>query len=166
LEIVHRIPPGHVRALDEIRRRLQDKGILWAVTGSVGLAMQGMDAEVHDLDLQTDAAGAYAIERCLSEFVTRPVRFCEAARIRSHLGALSVHGILVEIMGDVQKRTEDGTWEEPPDLQLRTQWVQAFGMQLPVMSLEWEQQAYLKLGRAEKAQRIKRHLEERARQPG
>ena len=128
--------------------------------------MQGMDAEVHDLDLQTDAAGAYAIERCLSEFVTRPVRFCEAARIRSHLGALSVHGILVEIMGDVQKRTEDGTWEEPPDLQLRTQWVQAFGMQLPVMSLEWEHQAYLKLGRAEKAQRIKRHLEERARQPG
>ena len=166
MEIVHRIPPGHVRALGEIRRRLQDKGIHWAVTGSLGLALQGIDVAVHDIDLQTDAAGSYIIEHCLAEFVTRPVRFCEAARIRSHLGALSVHGIPVEIMGDVQKRAEGGPWEEPPDLQLHTQWVQAFGMQLPVMSLEWEQQAYLKLGRAEKAQRIKRHLEERARQPG
>jgi len=158
------IPLAHQRALIEIHRRLQD--IRWAITGSVGLALQGVDVEVHDIDLQADAPGAYAIERCLSEFVTRPVRFSEAARVRSYFGALSVLGISVEIMGEVQTRAAGGAWQEPPDMQIETLWVQAFGLQLPVLSLTWEQQAYLRRGILEKALLIEQYLEAHPHCPG
>jgi hypothetical protein len=35
----------------------------WAVTGSLGMALQGMELAVHDIDLQTSREGAYEIER-------------------------------------------------------------------------------------------------------
>ena len=41
--------------------RLAEMSVLWVVTGSLGMALQGMPVTVHDIDLQTDAAGAYKI---------------------------------------------------------------------------------------------------------
>ena len=42
--------------------------INWAVTGSLRLALQGVPIEVHDIVIQTDKDGAYAIERCFIEY--------------------------------------------------------------------------------------------------
>jgi hypothetical protein len=67
--------------------------------------------EPHDIDLQTDVQGAYEIERRFSSQVSRNVGFSSTERIRSHFGSLLVEGLVVEIMGDIQKRREDGTWE-------------------------------------------------------
>jgi len=72
-----------------------------------------------------------------------------------------IDGIKVEIMGDIAKRLEDGTWEEPVDLERYKQFVGVEGMQVPVLSLEYEYQAYLKLGRIEKAQMLQKVLQER-----
>ncbi len=138
--------------MHEIVPRLKDSGIEWAITGSLGMALQGMDLPVHDIDLQTDAAGAYGIEGLFTEFVIRPIAYTAKERIRSLLGAFQMQGITVEIIGDMQKQLDSGLWEEPvrvPDYRL---WVNRDGMQLPVLSLEHEYQAYLQMGRIEKAQ--------------
>ena len=59
-----------------VRRLDRDlDGALWVLTGSVGLALQGMPLEPRDVDVQTDAAGAYEIERRLAAYTTRPVAF-------------------------------------------------------------------------------------------
>ena len=44
------------------------------------------------------------------------IAFSSAEKIRSHFGALMIDGIKVKIMGNVQKRLEDGSWEEPVNL--------------------------------------------------
>jgi hypothetical protein len=43
------LPAAHSRALKEILTRLQGKPILWVVTGSVGMALQGVPLDVHDI---------------------------------------------------------------------------------------------------------------------
>ncbi len=135
-------------------------GRVWALTGSLGMALQGVPLTPHDVDLQTDAAGAYEIERRLAEFVTRPVQFSSTERVRSHFGAFLVHGVQVEVMGDIEKRRADGTWEPPPDLPHIIQYVTLEGLRVPVLDLEYEIAAYTLLGRLERAAFLRAWLDE------
>lgn len=153
------IDPQYLNALRNICQRLQDERLIWVVTGSLGMALQGVDVEVHDIDLQTDKDGAYEIESRFSEFVVKPVRDSVAERIRSHFGLLEIDGIKVEIMGEVRKRMEDQTWEEPVDVPRHRRWVEMEKMRVPVLSLEYECDAYLKLGRSEKADMLRKWLD-------
>jgi len=152
------IEPKYLEVLSKIYARLNNTNVNWAVTGSLDFALWGVPVEVHDIDIQTDMVGAYEMERLFSEFVVRKVTFSSADRIRSHFGALMVDGIKVEIMGDIQKRLEDGTWEEPVDLNRYKRVVKVKEMQVPVLSLEYEYQAYLRLGRIEKAEMLRKWL--------
>jgi hypothetical protein len=153
------IEPQYLSALCILYARLKDCCLPWAITGSFGMALQGMDIQVHDIDIQTDQHGAYEIESKLSEYVVTPVRYAGSERVRSHLGKLEIEGIIVEIMGALQKRVDEHTWEEPVEVELYRRWVELEGMHIPVLSLEYEYQAYLKLGRFEKAERLRTWLQ-------
>ncbi|MDH7487637.1 MAG: hypothetical protein QHJ81_15370 [Anaerolineae bacterium] len=154
------IPNQHLEVLRRILACLEGSSINWAVTGSLEMALQGVPVvEVHDIDIQTDAEGAYEIERRLAKFVVNPVRYSESERMCSHLGLLEIDGIEVEIMGDVQKRLSDRSWEEPVEVERYRRWVEVSGMQVPVLSLEYEYRAYLQLGRVEKAELIRNWLQ-------
>ncbi len=155
------IEPRLLGALRIIHHRLAGTDIVWAVTGSLGMALQGMDVSVHDIDLQTDRPGAYEIERRLSEFVAEPVRYTASESVRSHLGRLVMDALQVEIIGDMQKRLADGTWEKPVRVENCRCWVEVEGIRIPVLSLEHEYEAYRRMGRAERADRIKEWLESR-----
>lgn len=154
------IDPAHLAVLRKIYIRLCNSNVNWALTGSFSLALQGVPVQVHDIDLQTDEAGAYEIERRFAEFVIQKVHLSPAERICSHFGALMMDGIKVEVMGDVRKRREDGTWEEAEDLERLKRVVEVEGMQIPVLSLDYEYQAYLALGRIEKAEMLRKWLYE------
>ncbi len=149
----------YLKVLEKIVSRLRDSPIAWVVTGSLGMALQGVPVEVHDIDIQTDKDGAYRIENCFAEYVVQPVRYAESERIRSYLGVLKIDGIKVEIMGDIQKRLGNQIWEEPVKVERYRRWVEVGGMLIPVLSLEYEYQAYIKLGRIEKAEMLRRWLQ-------
>lgn len=117
------LPWRHLAALREIEARLRGSGVRWALTGSASFAPQGVPVEARDIDVQTDAAGAYSLAGRFAEAVTRPVAFSEAGRMRSHFGALRLYGVTVELMGDIAKRLPDGRWEEPVDLGVRMRFV-------------------------------------------
>jgi len=151
----------HLGVLLKICTRLLDTGVDWAVTGSLGMALQGVELPVHDIDLQTDEQGAYAIEGCFSECIVRPVAYTASERIRSHLGALEIDGVKVEIMGAVQKRLAADRWEVPAQVPQHRLWMEVEGMQVPVLSLEYEVEAYRRMGRTERADMLERWLEER-----
>lgn len=127
----------HLEALRALEARLRGSDVRWALTGSVSFAPQGLPVEIHDIDAQTDAAGAYALASRFAEAVIRPVAFHEAERIRSHFGAPRLYGVTVEIMGAVAKRLPDGRWEEPVEMEARTCFVEARGLRLPVDCRCW-----------------------------
>jgi len=137
---------------------LRDSSVNWAVTGSLALALQGVPVEVHDVDPLTDEAGAYEIERRLFEFVTCRVRFSAEEHIRSHFGALTIDGVKVEIIGDVETRRADESWEGGWDLARYKRVVEIEGMHIPVLSLECEYEAYRRLGRTEKMELLREWL--------
>lgn len=148
------IPSAHLAVLRRIvtRLELQKPSILWVVTGSLGFALQGVPVTVHDIDVQTDTDGAYRIEACFRECVARPVRLVSGERVESHLGALSLDGVTVEIMGEMRKRPcLDAPWGEPAPLGRERRWVEVDGLRVPVLSLTYERDAYYHLGRREKA---------------
>ena len=153
------IDPVYLNVLRQIHARLSNTDVNWVVTGSLGFALQGVPVQPNDIDLQTDKAGAYAIESLFSEVVTRRVKFSATERIKSHFGALQIDGIEVEIMGDIQKKGADGVWEEIVDPARYRLMVEIDGMLVPVLSLEYEYEAYLKFGRIERAKMLRRWLD-------
>ena len=155
-----------VEVLRTIHERLDDSSLNWVVTGSVSFAVQGLRVTPRDIDIQTDVDGAYEIERLFASSVTEKVGLREEARIRSHFGKLTLQGFTVEIMGDIQKRGVDGRWEEPVALDRYKRYIAYAGMRLPVLSLEYEHQAYLALGRHERARMLEQLIMRRNRSRG
>lgn len=149
---------AHRRALALILRRLAGHDAVWALTGSSAFALQGLPIQAHDIDLQTDAAGAYHCERLLAEFTVRPVAFRQAESIRSHFGSLKIEGVDVEIMGGIEKRGEDGAWSAAADLPPLIRWVKSGDLRLPVLPLGYEAGAYRAMGRGERAALIERWI--------
>ncbi|MFC4438183.1 MULTISPECIES: nucleotidyltransferase domain-containing protein [Natrialbaceae] len=131
----------------------------WALTGSTSFALQGVPLTPNDVDVQTTEDGAYEIERRFAAQVVEPVSFAESASIRSHFGALEQDGVRVEIMGDVRKRRDGGTWGSPIELAEHHEFVTVDGVRVPVLSLEYEADAYEKLGRTERAALLREHAD-------
>ena len=154
------IDPVYMNVLRRIQARLSDTYVNWVVTGSLGFALQGVPVQPNDIDIQTDEVGAYQMESLFSDMVIRKVKFSATERIKSHFGALQIDGIQVEIMGDIQKKGTDGAWEEPVDPAHYRRMVDIDGLLVPVLSLEYEYQAYLKFGRVERAKMLRRWLDD------
>ncbi|ABG03596.1 conserved hypothetical protein [Rubrobacter xylanophilus DSM 9941] len=158
----------HLRALRAVYEALSGREVRWALTGSLSFALQGAPVEPDDIDIQTDREGAYEIQRALHEHVTRRVEFSSSAAggIRSHFGELRIGGVRVEVMGDVQKRLPDGSWEAPVALERHTRRVEVEGMSVPVLALEYEAAAYRRLGRLDTARMLEEMLEKENRERG
>lgn len=147
----------HIEALRKIAEKAD--GLVWALTGSTSFALQGMEVEVHDIDIQTDRESAYRLGERLAEYCTEPVHFYGTEKMRSHFGRFRIGTVEVEIMGDIEKRVPGGEWEAAPSLRDITKYVTAEGMRLPVLSLEYDAQAYRTMGRIERAKEIERYIE-------
>jgi hypothetical protein len=106
---------------------------------------------VHDIDVQTDGPSAWVVADRLVAYVVEPLWLAESAVIRSLFGRFDVGGVLVEVIGAVQKRQRDGSWGAPTDPSRHRRLVQLDGLQVPVLSLEYEASAYALLGRHERA---------------
>ena len=87
------IPSQHSRALKIICRKAEETEVVWAVTGSLGFALHGMEIEVGDIDLQTDAAGAYEIESAFSGNVIRGVKLSVSEKGCFRTTCVSLNGI-------------------------------------------------------------------------
>ncbi len=153
------IPESHWSALQHICTSLEGEPIAWAVTGSLGLALQGVPCAVHDIDLQGNEAAVYAIERCFAGNVRQAVRWRAGEAIGSHFGILEIAGVMVELMGRLQKRLPGGEWESPVDVAALRRFVVARSLRVPVLPLEHEHRAYLIMGRTAKAALIKETMD-------
>lgn len=146
--------------LRQLAQKLSGEALVWAFTGSVGQALQGLPVKPRDVDIQTDAAGAYRVMDLFPDRVLGPVRFQTTASIRSHYGALKIGGLTVEVMGDVEKRRPDGRWTPPPDLAILRRYVDVDDLRLPVLDLAHEAEAYALLGRHKRAALLRDWLRE------
>lgn len=147
------LDPRFARILRVLCAALDGSKARWALTGSLGMALQGMPYSPRDVDVQTDAAGAIEIERRLAEFVARPLALKESPGMRSYMATLEIEGVEVELIGAIQRPGASG-WDET-DLAPLIHYALFEGMRIPVLSLAHEAGAYAAMGRAEKAAALK-----------
>lgn len=141
----------YLEVLETLSTTLDRRSVTWALTGSTSFALQDVPLTPNDIDVQTTESGAYEIEELFSEQVINPVSFSESDAIRSHYGALELNGVRVEVMGALQKRRTDGTWESPVDITEHRRFVDIVDIRIPVLSLQYEAEAYERLGRSARA---------------
>lgn len=153
------LPPGHAAALETIRDTLDGERVEWALTGSTSFVLQGLDLEPDDIDVQTTERGAHAIEDCFADAVTEPVSQSAGEAIQSHFGRLRIEGVVVEVMGALRKRDREGEWTTPVPIDRHREFVEFRGRPIPVLSLEYEATAYERLGRTERAARLRAHAD-------
>ena len=149
------LPAPHANVLRFLVEKLPPAEHLWALTGSAGLCLQGVELNVHDLDLQTDAKTVFLLENELVEFMKVPVHLWETEHTLSYHGQAEIHGLQVELLGDIRHRQPDGAWGMSLDLRSVLVWVEWQDFEIPVLSLEHEAISYEKMGRLEKAERIR-----------
>ena len=82
------IEAQYLATLRQIYSRLKDCKAVWVITGSLGMALQGMDLKVGDIDIQTDRAGAFEIEGKFSENIIDPVADSQSGANRSYSASL------------------------------------------------------------------------------
>jgi hypothetical protein len=153
------LPAAHWEAVRQLISRLPPNEVVWALTGSAGLRLQGIDLSVADLDVQTDRSGAKKIVRAFADCVQDRLRYRRSPGVRSYFARLEIAGVQVEVMGELRKRLPDGSWEPVVVVGPLRRWVEVEGWQVPVIDLEYESRAYEILGRGAKAQQIRRALE-------
>lgn len=154
-----RLPPEHAAAVRTLVDRLgaDPADPDWALTGSASFALQGVPVDPDDVDVQTDADGAYRIQSAFSDRVVDPVSHSEGDRIRSHYGELRIEGVAVEVMGGVETRSDDDAWTGPVDVAEHRRFASLDGRSVPVLSLSYEADAYERLGRDERAALLREH---------
>lgn len=153
------LPDAHLAALRNLVALLPLVEVNWALTGSMGHLLQGAPVQPHDIDVQTDEAGALKAAELLAPYLIAPLRRRESERMRSLFGAFVVDGVAVELMGAVQKRLADGSWGPPTDPAEHRRLVHVESLLVPVLSLQYEAAAYASIGRHDRASLLRRTLE-------
>jgi hypothetical protein len=151
------LPKPYSDVLKFLASKLTGQGINWAIIGSTNHAMQGVDAEPHDIDVLSDRQGAYKIADILKEYVVEPVKYTENESFSSYHCVLDIKGIIVEVMGEKENKPEIDLWGEYSNLSEKI-YFDLDGWKIPAISLKREYFAYSKLGRKEKADLIKKAL--------
>ena len=149
------LPKEHAEVLRLLIEKIPPANLPWALTGSAGLRLQGVDIPVNDLDLQTDALTIYILEQKLAKFMKTPVHVWESEHTISHHGQAEINGLQVEFLGDMRHRSPAGILEPAIDIESVRLWVNWRELQVPVLSLKHEALAYEKMGRTQKAELIR-----------
>jgi len=151
------LPEAHTRVLAALLKCIPPAEFLWALTGSAGLRLQGVDVPVHDLDIQTDEKTVYLIEQRLAWSMQTAVQLWESPCMRSLDGKAEVEGIKIDLLANIAHKTPDGTWRTYTDFS-RLVWADLNGLRVPTFPLEDELEAYEAMGRSEKADLIRKTL--------
>ena len=94
-------------ALVALNHLLADVEQQWLLIGSASLMLLGFDVVPHDIDILTDAATAQLIAQKLKPFAVA-VELKDSHKFRSVFSRYTIAGVSVELMGDLEVRTEQG----------------------------------------------------------
>lgn len=133
--------------LRQIARRLDEAGVAYKIVGGTSAALHGVSVAVKDIDIETDAEGAYRFQALFADHVVEPVVLRESETYRSHFGRFDF-GVTVEVMGDLHWR-EGGQWV-PTSVTMETT-VDLDGVPVRVSWLEEETLAYIRRERLDRA---------------
>ena len=145
-------------ALKTFYQIIDGKNILWVLSGSTSLVLQGVDVVINnDIDILTDAEGSKQINILLADRKIKESEYSATPKYRSYFGVYKFGDVNIEVMGEFQYRLKNGLWSKPN--QTNKILIKEFqGMFLPVLTLEQEMEEYDNIGRIGKVEKIRAAL--------
>ncbi len=150
------IKPRWRATLRRVLPTLDAAGLPYKLVGGAAVAVHGIPLAVKDLDLEMDAEDAYRFQELFPDHVVQPVTLSEGEAYRSHFGRFDFDGVIVEVMGDLQRR-ENERWV-PTRTQTETL-VSLGDLSVCVPWLEEETLAYIRRERLERAAQCLPHCD-------
>ena len=154
------IPESHFKALKIIIDKLSGKNINWVIIGSTNLALQGVDVDVHDIDVLTDKVGSLRVAEALKEHCVTPFSLKEKIPFKSYYGAFRILDVEVEVIAEIQHQLKTGRWSTKSRIKDMILFYYK-GLKIPLLPLESELEAYELMGRTEKVNKIKAVLDKK-----
>ena len=143
-----------VKIIDE---KLQNAA--YAIRGTAGLVLQGLDMNVDDIDILCDAKTALNANLKLSEYLVEKVAFKESPKFKSYFGKFLINGVKVEIMGDWQIFNDKKGWSKTYDANAKNiTYVKLNNLEIPITKIELELEVFALMGRWTAYQKIKKQL--------
>lgn len=146
--LVVALKPRWRAVLRRVARQLDQAGVAYRVVGGTSVVLHGVPIPAKDLDLETDAEGAYRFQALFAGYILESVALRESETYRSHFGRFDFDGVTVEVMGDLHRR-EAGGWV--PTAATTETAVNLDGVLVRASWLEEETLAYIRRGRLERA---------------
>jgi len=147
-----------IRVLKKLYKILEKEKIFWILSGSVSLAIQGVDVEPkNDIDILTDKKGSKEIYILLKEYCIQEPIYSSTNTYRSYFGVYMIDNIQVEVMGDFQYKLKNSNWSQKNHLHSIHKIIYK-GMNLPTLEVSQELQEYKNLDRLDKVEKIEQFL--------
>lgn len=102
--MTNKLDENVIEVLKFIHDIFERNGIRWVLTGSISLALHGIDVRVGDIDIITDRASALKIGKLLKKFQIKELEYSSSDSYRSYHAVFVINDVKVEIMGDLQER--------------------------------------------------------------
>lgn len=142
------VRPRWRAVLRQLVHRLDEAKIEYKVVGGAAAALRGVPVLLEDIDLEMGAEGAYRFGELHAAHAVLPVSYREGDTYRSHFGRFRFDGVVVEVMGDLERRTDDG-WV--PSAARTETTVDLEGVPVRTSWLEEEALAYIRRNRLDRA---------------
>lgn len=147
------LPHAHTLALKFLVDRFPPELFGWVLTGSANLRLQGVDVDVHDLDIQCNSENMRKIDQELKDYRLSPINLWETDRIRSLIAKFKIENVDIELIADLEIQDQSGSWQPLKYSETKT-WLDWQGIGLSVLPLEIEAAYYSERGRDERAKVI------------
>ncbi len=127
------------------------------LSGSTSLALQGVDIEVHDIDIVTDKEGALRLDELLKEYNVVKMEYSSTEKYKSYFGTYIIDDNKVEVMGEFQYKLQNGDWSIENHLH-DIYMINYKGVDIPVLSLQQELVEYENADKIETINKIKEKI--------
>lgn len=128
---------NNIEIFINILEKTKDKDYPIILSGSTSLVLQGVDIEVHDIDIVTDKKGALALDNLLKDFSQIEMKYSSTDKYQSYFGSYNIDNTKVEVMGEFQYKLKNGKWSIPNHLH-DIYYIDYNGIKIPVLSLSQE----------------------------
>lgn len=103
----------NINVFIKIKNIIDNQTFPLILSGSTSLYLQGVDIEVHDVDIVTDEDGSKYLDDLLKDYCVKKMEYSSTEKYKSYFGIYEIDNVKVEIMGEFQYRLKNGDWSKP-----------------------------------------------------
>lgn len=126
----------------------------WVLSGSTNLFIQGINIKASDIDIISTKEDIIKIEELFKIFSSKKIAYSESDKYRSYFGRLMIDGIQIDLMAELEFKTQAGNWEKSTSLENR-KFMQFNSYQVPINPIGNELAFYKKMKRKDDDLKIK-----------